>query len=286
MQISVVIPTYNRSELVCRAIDSVLHQTRPANEIIVIDDGSTDNTVSVLKSRYGNQINLIVTQSNSGVSAARNIGISSSEGDWIALLDSDDSWLESKLETQEAALNNRAELLCHTDEIWIRNGVRVNPMRKHGKFGGEIFDHCLPLCVISPSSALIHKELLESVGGFDESLPACEDYDLWLKICSQHKVLFLPSPQLVKYGGHADQLSRKYWGMDRFRTQSLRNLLNSNTLTNHQRTAVLECLLQKTEILLKGARKRNNELLINYCETIKTSHYPHTDSKDHGSSIC
>lgn len=286
MHISVVIPTFNRSELVIRAIDSVLHQSRPADEIIVIDDGSTDDTVSVLKSRYGNQINLIVTQMNSGVSAARNVGISNSYGDWIALLDSDDSWLESKLAAQEAALKNRTEPLCHTDEIWIRNGTRVNPMRKHGKYGGEIFNHCLPLCAISPSSALIRRELLESVGGFDESLPACEDYDLWLRICAQHKVLFIPTPQLVKYGGHADQLSRKYWGMDRFRTQSLQKLLNSNTLTNSQHNAVLECLLQKTEILLKGARKHNNEELINYCENIKTNHYPRRDNKDHGASAC
>lgn len=268
MQISVVIPTYNRSSLICRAIDSVLQQTRVADQIIVVNDGSTDNTTSLIKTRYGRKISIITSTKNTGVSAARNIGIRRCTGDWIALLDSDDEWLPEKLESQENALHNRAELLCHTEEIWIRNGTRVNPMKKHQKRGGEIYNHCLPLCAISPSSALIHKDLFESHGMFDESMPACEDYDLWLRICAQHSVLFIPSPQLIKYGGHADQLSKQHWGMDRFRIQSMRNMLNKNTLTKLQRDLTIEQMLKKTQILLKGAIKHKNEQLITYCQSV------------------
>ena len=154
--VSVVIPTYNRAHLLERCLVSVLGQTLTADEIIVVDDGSTDNTVSTLKSRHP-EVKLI-QQDNLGVSAARNTGISAARHDWIALLDSDDVWHENKLERQITALNNAPEyLICHSDEIWIRNGVRVNQMNKHRKAGGHIFQHCLPLCAISPSAVMIHQ---------------------------------------------------------------------------------------------------------------------------------
>lgn len=279
MQISVVIPTYNRSNLTGRAIDSVLQQSRAADEIIVVDDGSTDDTVSALTARYGQQITLIVNRKNSGVSAARNIGIKNSRGDWIALLDSDDTWLPTKLAVQEASLQNRTEPLCHTEEIWIRNGTRVNPMTKHQKHGGDIFDKCLPLCAVSPSSVLIQRDLFNRIGYFDETLPACEDYDLWLRICCQHPVLFVRSPQLIKYGGHADQLSRQHWGMDRFRIQALQKLLNANTLNDKQRQLTVNTLRKKTTILQKGAIKHNNEALTAYCETVLTRYHALNASK-------
>ncbi len=100
--------------------------------------------------------------------------------------------------------------VCHTDEIWIRNGRRVNARKKHGKKGGWIFQHCLPLCAMSPSSIMIHRDVFTALGGFDERLPACEDYDLWLRITARYPVLFTRQPLIEKYGGHDDQLSRKY----------------------------------------------------------------------------
>ena len=151
--ISVIIPVYNRCILIERAIKSVLGQTLVPDEIIVIDDGSTDGTDKIIKNNYPDII--LLKQKNRGVSCARNNGIFNAKGTWITLLDSDDEWLPEKLEKQSQAIQvNSNNKICHTDEVWIRNGVRVNPMKKHRKYGGNIYKYCLPQCVISPSSIM------------------------------------------------------------------------------------------------------------------------------------
>ena len=254
--VSVVIPTQNRRRLISRAIDSVRAQTRPPNEILVVDDGSTDDTARFVAETYP-EVQLL-RQENRGVSAARNAGIRAAEGELIAFLDSDDDWLPRKLERQLQAMEaSPGALLCHTNEIWIRNGRRVNPMKKHQKFGGCIFEKALPLCVISPSSVLVDRRLFDEVGLFDESLPACEDYDLWLRVCARFPVLFVDEPLIVKHGGHEDQLSRRHWGMDRFRIQALRKILAQRDLPDHYRRAAEAMLAQKLEIFSRGAQKRS-----------------------------
>lgn len=260
--VSVVIPTYNRVVLLERALDSVLAQTIPVDEIIIVDDGSTDNTVSILKSNYSevefSRVN-IIEQDNQGVSAARNAGITAARFEWIALLDSDDVWHENKLEKQIRALNNAPEyLICHSDEIWIRNGHRVNQMDKHKKAGGNIFQHCLPMCAISPSAVMIHRLILDDIGLFDETFPACEDYDLWLRICSRYPVLYLDEALITKYGGHNDQLSHKYWGMDRFRIQALNKIISEANLNDSNRDAAIKMMQHKINIYLVGAEKHGN----------------------------
>jgi len=263
--VSVIIPTFNRWHVLPRAVDSALAQTTAANEIIVVDDGSTDDTGKMLHRAYGNRVKYL-HQSNAGVSAARNNGIQTACSDWIALLDSDDEWLPEKLQRQINAIASVQDcVLNHTDEIWVRNGVRVNPMEKHRKSGGDIFAQCLPLCAISPSSVLIKKDLFNAVGMFDESLPACEDYDLWLRICSTHKVQYLDDKLLVKYGGHEDQLSKKYWGMDRFRIKALEKLLLNSELTIEQTKLATDMLQRKIHILYKGAVKHSNRQLAEEC---------------------
>lgn len=255
MYISVIIPTFNRAHTLRRALDSVLAQSRPADQVIVVDDGSRDNTRELVEQDYP-QIDYLF-QHNSGVSAARNRGIEQAHGDWIALLDSDDEWLPNKLARQCDAIESAPEYqLCHCDEIWIRNGKRVNAMKKHAKSGGWIFDRCLPLCAISPSAVMLHRDLLKQVGLFDEQLPACEDYDLWLKICSQQPVLYVDEPLLRKYGGHDDQLSQQHWGMDRFRIQALQNALEQLNLKREDREAAQATLIEKTRIFINGAIKR------------------------------
>lgn len=246
----------------------MLAQTQPAAEIIIVDDGSTDGTGEILDKKYRNQL-LQLEQSNSGVSSARNAGINQASGNWIALLDSDDEWLPNKLEQQLTQIKNHPEcVLCHCDEIWIRKGIRVNPMNKHKKSGGDIYVQCLPLCAISPSSVVFKRSLLDIVGYFDEQLPACEDYDMWLKICAQYSVHYLDQQLLLKYGGHEDQLSKQYWGMDRFRIQSLQKILDAGVLPTNKRISTLAMLQQKVQILLNGAKKHQNESLINECQSV------------------
>ncbi len=259
--ISVIIPTFNRRGLLKRALSSVLHQTAPPGEIIVVDDGSTDGSSGMVRREFPAVIYLY--QENRGVSAARNRGIAAARGQWLAFLDSDDEWLPAKLEAQIAALNTvepegQRFWICHTNEVWIRRGRRVNQRKKHRKFGGYIFQKCLPLCVISPSSVLIHRQIFETVGEFDETLPACEDYDLWLRICARYPVLFLDTPLIRKYGGHPDQLSAKHWGLDRFRVMALEKILSEtpSPLTPEDQRAARETLLYKLDVLIAGAKKR------------------------------
>jgi glycosyltransferase involved in cell wall biosynthesis len=261
VEISVIIPTFNRAPVLARALDSVLSQSAPPAEILVVDDGSADDTPGLLTGRFP-QVRYL-RQAHGGVSRARNAGIAAARGEWLAFLDSDDEWLTHKLAAQRRALRAHPQYrVCHSDEIWIRQWRRVNPMRKHAKRGGWIFRHCLARCVISPSSVLLHRSVLERVGPFDDSLPACEDYDLWLRLCASYPVLYCDEPLIVKYGGHADQLSRRHWGMDRFRVQALERVLTTGTLDPGDRSAALDMLLEKSGIVLQGARKRGNEALV------------------------
>ncbi len=263
LKISVIIPTYNRASTLPRAIDSVLAQSHAADEIIVVDDGSTDETIEIIGDQYP-QIKLI-SQNNSGVSSARNTGIKNAIGNWICLLDSDDSWQDNKLEKQtEVIIDNPEYLICHTNENWYRDGKILNQGKKHEKRGGyNIFQHCLPLCAISPSSVMINKQVFDDVGLFDEDLPACEDYDMWLRICCKYPVLFIDEALTNKFGGHDDQLSRQHWGMDRFRIMALEKIIASNNLNKEDYQAATDMLIKKITIFLKGAEKHGKN---EYCE--------------------
>ena len=264
--ISIIIPAFNRAKTLPRALDSVFSQALENNsqiEVLLIDDGSSDETAKMIAKEYPHV--RYFYQDNAGVSAARNLGIKRARGVWLAFLDSDDEWLVGKLAAQLKALQDSGLKVCHTQEIWIRNGVRVNQMNKHKKSGGWIYLNCLPMCAMSPSSILIHRSVFEAVGDFDESLPACEDYDLWLRICAEYEVCYLPTPFLNKYGGHEDQLSRQHWGMDRFRVIALEKMLNSGGLDKDKFAATKAVLLSKLEILLNGALKRGNASLAEQC---------------------
>jgi len=256
LDISVIIPTYNRKNTLPRAVESVLNQTYKPVEIIIVDDGSTDGTKEWFSEMY--PLVHYIYQVNSGVSSARNTGINSARGDWIALLDSDDEWLPDKLEIQVKLLQNNAELrFCHTNEIWIRNGVRINQRKKHQKYGGNIFKKCLDICRISPSSSLFHTSVIKDVGLFDESLDVCEDYDLWLRITAKYPVLFLDQPLIKKFGGHTDQLSRVFGGIEQYRIRSLEKILTSKSLSGSQFEAAKDMLIHKLQIYAKGLKKRD-----------------------------
>jgi glycosyltransferase involved in cell wall biosynthesis len=253
--VSVVIPTYNRLPKVKDAIESVLSQTYQDFGFWVVDDGSTDGTGVALRA-FGNKIKYI-SQDNRGASAARNLGARVSRGKYLAFLDSDDLWEPKKLETQVRCMEINPQFpLCYTDEIWIRRGIRVNPKRRHAKYSGWIFEKCLPLCIISPSSALMKRTLFEEIGGFDETLPVCEDYDFWLRVTCRYPVLFIDKKLIVKRGGYADQLSTRSWGNDRYRVMALEKLLGSQDLEAEQKRMVLGELVRKCRILSRGFSNR------------------------------
>ncbi len=252
---TVVIPVYNRKKFIQRALRSVIKQSTPAAQIIVVDDGSSDGGCRSLNLRYP-QVE-VIRQPQSGVSAARNAAIKASQCKWIAFLDSDDEWLPEKLERQFDWIDaHRGTRIVHSDEIWIRNSVRVNPKLKHSKSGGWIFSKCLPLCVISPSAAVIEKSIFEEVGLFDEELPVCEDYDMWLRITHKFPVGYLDDRLVIKYGGHADQLSKAYPAIDRYRITAILKLLKSNALTLPQRQLAIDEMMRKVEIYCNGAASR------------------------------
>lgn len=269
--VSVVIPTYNRAEALSQALMSVYAQSHQPLEVIVVDDGSTDETAAVVAG-FDNAIYLY--QHNQGVSAARNRGIELCRGAFVAFLDSDDTWLSTKLAMQLECIRQTQLRVCHTEEIWIRNGVRVNQKKKHRKSGGDQFERSIELCCISPSSVLIERAVFEEYGVFDECLPACEDYDLWLRICAFEHVCFVSDPQIYKFGGHADQLSRAFPAMDRFRLVALNKLLERNVLSPAQTKSVLASVRKRINVLWMGALKHDNLVLIEALRPLKLRWIP------------
>ena len=265
-KVSVIIPTYNRGWILREAIDSVLAQDYTDYELIVVDDGSTDDTRKILDS-YGRDI-IVLQQPNKGVSAARNRGIAESRAQLVALLDSDDIWLPQKLTRQVAFFKSNPDaLICQTEETWVRNGVRVNPKKRHHKFSGMIFEPSLALCLVSPSAVMIRKTLFDTVGLFDESLPACEDYDLWLRVSCRYPVFLIDEPLIIKHGGHQDQLS-KAAGLDKYRIQALTIIVKSGQLSESQTRAAVQTLKEKCAIFANGCRKRGREDEAKYYEDL------------------
>ena len=248
MNISVIIPTFNRYIFLARAVTSIYNQTVLPKEIIVIDDGSTDNTSQIQKD-FPDII--YIYQKNSGVSSARHIGIKRDMFDLIAFLDSDDEWDCTKLEKQIKFHQEHPHILMsYTDEKWVRDGVEVKVPKKYQKYSGYIFDRCLSHCIIAPSASLVHCSIFEKVNLFDENLEVCEDYDLWLRIAINYEIGLVEEKLITKYAGHENQLSFKYWGMDRFRVKSLEKLVDTE-----KKEIVRSILGKKYKLLLKGAIK-------------------------------
>lgn len=255
-EVSVIIPTFNRASTIKRAVDSVFSQSFGDFELIVVNDGSTDETETVL-SGFSNNIKLLKT-GNRGVSAARNLGAEEASGKFIAFLDSDDEWLPAKLEKQLKLMKNLRFRICQTEERWIRNGKFVNKPARYKKHEGEIFDQCLNLCAVTPSSVLLEKTLFFEYGGFDESFPVCEDYDLWLRMSPDLPFGLVDEELIIKYGGLGDQLSATP-AMDKFRIKALSDLLKNRAgLAPEKRSALIETLRKKIEIFAGGAEKRGD----------------------------
>jgi len=251
--VSVIIPTYNRGWTLAEAVESVLAQDYKDFELIVVNDGSTDDTKNILAVYEGITV---LDQTNQGVSAARNNGVAHSRGTYVAFLDSDDLWLPQKLTVQVDFFRKTPEvLICQTQETWVRNGRRVNPGKRHQKQSGMFFERSLELCLVSPSAVMMKKAFFEEMGGFDESLPACEDYDLWLRINAKYPIYLIDQSLIVKRGGHNDQLSANP-GLDKYRIASIRKLMDSHSLSSDQAAVALEVMKRQCRIYADGCRKR------------------------------
>lgn len=261
--ISVIIPTHNRLAFLKESVGSVVNQdyfrrNPGAWELLVVDDGSTDGTGEWLRTCEGPV--RCLRQPHSGVSAARNLGLEAARGELIAFLDSDDLWEKNKISSQVNLLDTiPGAAVCYTEEIWIRRGVRVNPRNKHRKYSGWIFDKVLPLCLLSLSSAIFRREVFDTVGVFDPSLPVCEDYDLGIRIAHRYPFYLIDKPLIVKRGGHPDQLSHRYWGMDRYRVKALCRALTLELSAEQDRLVRLE-IEKKCRILIAGFQKRGKSL--------------------------
>lgn len=255
-RVSVIIPTYNRAGFIHKAVDSVLAQTYHNFELIVVDDGSTDETAAII-ARYRDKRLVYLSQENLGASAARNTGIRAARYDLFVFLDSDDWFHPEKLALQTAAMHHSPDyLISHTEEIWYRRGVVLNQKTKHKKNHGDIFLQSLKLCAVGMSTVMARRRLFEAVGMFDESMPCCEDYDLWLKTSVQFPFLLVDKPLTYKDGGRDDQLSVQHRiGMDKWRIGSLLQLLESNGLSGQQILAVRREVGRKCTIYGNGCLK-------------------------------
>ncbi len=264
-EVSVVIPAYNRRRMLCDAINSVIAQTQAAWELIVVDDGSTDGTFDDL--RCGEMARVLSTAppacrivlertARRGVAAARNRGAALASAPYIAFLDSDDLWMPDKLRRQLAYMRSHPQYpLVQTQEVWMRDGRRMNPGRRHQKRAGDIFEPSLRVCLISCSATMMSAALFREMGGFDERMRACEDYDLWLRILSAHPVGLLDEALVTRRAGHPDQLSAGP-ALDRFRIRALVKLLAGCELTPAREKAVAQVLAEKCAIYGNGLKRR------------------------------
>jgi len=260
LPIDIIIPTFNRAQLLQRAVASILGQTSQNFQLIIVDDGSTDETSSILESYRAHSKITLLTQPNKGVSAARNFGIRHSQSEWLAFLDSDDEWMPNKLQLSEKFINDNPDIdFFHTDELWIRNGTRVNAPKKFSKSSENIFERSLDFCLISPSTVVMRRDLFNQHGPFNEEYPVCEDYDLWNKILAHENIGFIETPLTKKYGGHEDQLSTKYFAMDYWRFKSLLKLHLDTSISLQKRELIKDRLHQKGSLLLANYQKYQNQ---------------------------
>jgi glycosyltransferase involved in cell wall biosynthesis len=266
-QISIILPTLNRSWCIERCLNSIFSQTFHDWDLWLIDDGSEDETAKIIEPYLKDQRLRYHYQNHSGVSRARNTGIKLSDSNLICLIDSDDLWLPKKLEKQLLFHKQWHSPISQCKEIWIRNGIRVNPPKHLEKKNGDLFEESLKICAITPSSVMLEREILNKYGLFDENFMTCEDYDLWLRITPNHQVGLLDEALLIRHGGHQDQLSSRYPLMDWYRIQSLAKLLMESQIRPDQIELAKKTFIQKCKILHDGAIKRENlDIIQKICE--------------------
>ncbi|MEW6620095.1 MAG: glycosyltransferase, partial [bacterium] len=206
--ISIIIPTYNAENFLPQAINSVVEQTYQDIEIIVVDDGSTDNTKRIIEP-FMDKIYYIY-KDNGGSASARNVGIKSAKGEYIAFLDADDIWLPQKLELQINLFRQCQEIdWIHTNLMLIdESGNIIGVRRVSDTLSGNIFKTLFMENWVLTSSVMVKKDCFKMIGMFDEALSRTEDYDFWLRLAHHYKCGYLEQP-LVKYRIHPTQKIKK-----------------------------------------------------------------------------
>ena len=261
---SIIIPTHNRAKFLKIAVESVLSQTFTDYELIIIDDGSTDKTQQMLAGFKDKRISYAY-QAHQGVTKARNNGIRESAGEFICFLDSDDRFCQNKLEITYHHIQKQPQYkVFHSEEVWYRNGALLPQKAYHKKPSGDVFSAAVKLCCVSISTAAIQRKIFDQIGCFDENLPACEDYDFWLRVAAQFPIQLIPQHLTIKEGGQLDQQSKKYPAMDKFRIYALAKLLGQKKLSKKQYKIAYNELKNKCDIYFKGALKRGKKDEVKY----------------------
>jgi len=262
--VSVIIPTFNRLEFLKEAVESVEKQSCRDFELIIVDDGSTDSTGGYLenlpiKSRPVKNFPAkhIRLQHSGFPGLVRNAGARAAEGKYLAFLDSDDLWEPEKLAKQIEYLTANPKIeICHTREVWLRNGRVVSQSKQRHKREGDIFEHALKKCIIGPSTVMLSSRLFAETGGFSEDMEIAEDYELWLRLTNDHEVGYIDEPLVIKRGGHQDQLSEKYGQIEIFRIKALQKNLEAGIFHGENRISASREMAKKCRIYGAGALKR------------------------------
>lgn len=256
LSVSVIIPVYNRSRMLAQALESVFSQNYEKLQVIVVDDGSEDDSAETAL-KYKTELVRIDHCGFPG--KVRNIGAEQAKGDLLAFLDSDDLWKPGKLNKQAVKLNKNGAVLCHTREIWDREGKTVSQSGQQHRREGDVFSDALKKCMIGPSTVLMQAKLFMETGGFREDLEIAEDYELWLKITDRHPVSYIDEPLVIKRAGSWPQLSEKYGMIEYFRILALKDLAEASVFTQeHQAEAAAE-LSRKCAIYAAGCEKRGKK---------------------------
>ncbi len=268
-EICVVIPAFNREEMLMRAIKSVLDQTYPDFRLVVVDDASTvdmDEPKHFVQSPGHDWLTL---DRNSGPARARNVGADFCQWDWVCFLDSDDEWHPEKLERQVAWHQQNPEVrISQVKEKWVRNGREIKRPAHWKQKEGDLFSESVQRCSIGPSCVMIRHDLWSESGGFNEFYRACEDYELWLRICASDPIGLVDGDFLaVKNAGHGDQLSEIIPALDRYRVLALLELLVKDDLSDPQRDWAVQGVVNKGMIMAKGAAKRGKQKEVEFFQT-------------------
>jgi len=243
------------------AAGSVLNQTYEDLELIIVDDGSDDKAAGLTGGAEGFfqdfRVRVIHLEHTGLPGLVRNRGSEAARGRHLAFLDSDDIWEKNKLELQTNYFKAHPDIrICHTRELWLRNGKEISQAGQNHQRGGMIFQDALIKCIIGPSTVVMERSLFEETGGFREDMEIAEDYEYWLRITSFLEIGYIDTPLITKRAGHGSQLSEKYGHIEYFRIMGLKDLVDRGFFPGKMQVSAGKELARKCGIYAAGCEKR------------------------------